>query len=74
MYNVTGFSERSVNTAFRRLMSDDLAPVIQFLKDYLAEKADTLKRAHDPIEIYRVQGQISAVENILETAAKAVHS
>ncbi|MGN1208658.1 MAG: hypothetical protein ACI4SV_00025 [Duodenibacillus sp.] len=68
-YNKTEYlAEQSrLASCLNRLRSPEFAPFTRFLKSVIADRSETLVNAEDDRVIYRMQGQIKAVKDILET-------
>ena len=69
VYTDAGFSEERVKQTVAQLARPEFLPFIRFLEDRLAQSRETLENATEPATLYRVQGHVKEIEDILETIA-----
>lgn len=68
-YNKTEYSaeKQELAVCLNRLRSPEFSAFARFLKTRLEERSETLSNATDMLLVYRMQGQIRAIKDILET-------
>lgn len=72
LYNPNEPREREqVERCLRRLSTDEFSPLIQSLKRRLSDYYETLSVTSDATLVYRVQGRIQELREILESVATA---
>ena len=72
MYNTNeSFEKSQLFRCLRLLSTDEFAPLIRHLKDILSDQYETLSKANDATLIFRTQGRIAALEELLDAVAVA---
>lgn len=59
--------QRNLAVCLQRLRSPEFSAFTRFLKNRLEDRSETLSNAEDVHLVYRMQGQIRAIKDILET-------
>lgn len=67
VYNGNECTESQVINVLRTLNRSEMQPFICFLKDRIKEAHDTLETASEPAILYRAQGRVTELKEILET-------
>lgn len=72
MYNKPeSVDQKQLHRCLRLLGTDEFAPLIQRLHESLSDHYKALKLANDATLIYRTQGRILAIEDLLDAVAEA---
>lgn len=72
MYNQAESSEqRQLVRCLRLLSTDEFAPLIRHIESELQQQYDTLSVATDATVVYRTQGHIRGLKDLLEAVAAA---
>jgi hypothetical protein len=61
------YDKAALSSVLARLRGDDFRPFIELLKDRIRDRTDTLRNTSDTVVIYRMQGQIHALKDLLVT-------
>ena len=69
VYTDTGFTKERTASVLRDLNRSEFLPFIRFLEDRLAHARETLENATETATLYRAQGHVKELEDILETIA-----
>jgi len=59
--------KNALAAVFARLRSDEFLPFRRLLEERIRDKTDTLRNASDTVTVYRMQGQIMALSELLVT-------
>lgn len=57
--------------ALRRLRSSDMKPLLELLDSELAKSRAQLVKADETMRVYRLQGRVTMLEDILQSVEKA---
>jgi hypothetical protein len=49
------------------MRSGEFQPFVKLLEDRIRDRTDTLRNTSDPVVVYRMQGQIMALSDLLTT-------
>jgi hypothetical protein len=49
------------------MRSGEFRPFVKLLEDRIRDRTDTLRNTSDPVVVYRMQGQIMALSDLLTT-------
>ena len=69
LYNIGTHTESAQKVALKHLGDPENASVLEFLRSKLIERTETLKKAKSLEDVYRYQGRIAELEDLLETIA-----
>ena len=67
----TNADRDALKRQLQRLRSDEFAMVRRFLKQTMMQRLDTLAKSTDPQTVWRMQGQVKALEDLLEAVERS---
>ena len=59
--------KEQLSIALQRMRGGEFQPFVKLLEDRIRDRTDTLRNTSDPVVVYRMQGQIMALSDLLTT-------
>jgi hypothetical protein len=59
--------KEQLSITLQRMRSGEFQPFVKLLEDRIRDRTDTLRNTSDPVVVYRMQGQIMALSDLLTT-------
>ena len=70
-YNLAISEEDRLRATLRRLGGDEFRPFLRHLESLVEDRSHTLRNTSDMTVVYRMQGEIRALNEVLDAVAKA---
>ena len=59
--------KEQLSITLQRMRGGEFQPFVKLLEDRIRDRTDTLRNTSDPVVVYRMQGQIMALSDLLTT-------